>query len=323
MVWKRVRNTFAVAFCMMGLIALWITQPLVTMPSKAVLPSVSEGNLKADVRTLASTYARRDFAHPSILEEVAALLEARFAVAGGRVNSQRYSVDGADYRNVIARFGPEQGAVTIIGAHYDVAEGSGGADDNASGIAALLELARLLGKQPPNVPVDLVAFALEEPPAFRTPDMGSYRHAAAIAQGKDRPNSVLVLEMIGFFTDAAASQRYPSPLLSLIYPDRGDFIAVVGNLSNAGLVRETKAALSLAGVPTRSINAPVWLPGIDFSDHASYWVHGIPAVMVTDTAFYRNPHYHKPTDVPETLDYKRMAQVVQGVFLTIGTSRED
>lgn len=172
----------------------------------------------------------------------------------------------------------------------------------------------LLAASPPEGPVELVAYSPEEPPFFRSPQMGSAVHAASLKTSGRRVRSVLVLEMIGCFEDGARSQSYPLPFLSLFYPTRGNFIAVVGSLGQPRLARRVKAAMRAASpLPVRSINAPRAVPGVDFSDHLSYWREGYPAIMITDTAFYRNPRYHTTGDTPETLDYARMAQVVDGV----------
>lgn len=275
---------------------------------------VSPDQLRRDVEQLALTYGGRHHAHPGVLSRAAAYIEGRFRTSGARIEVDAYEVEGAAYRNVIARFGPAEGRPVVIGAHYDAEEETRGADDNASGVAGLLALADRFRKSPPKVPVELVAYCLEEPPYFRTEHMGSRRHARSLKAAGREPRLVLVLEMIGYFADAPGSQRYPVPGLSAIYPDRGNFIGVVGNYGSMAEVRQVKAAMRQAGtVPVEAIVAPAILPGIDFSDHASYWQEGMPAVMVTDTAFYRNSNYHRPSDLPETLDYVRMAGVVEAV----------
>ena len=222
----------------------------------------------------------------------------------------------------------------VIGAHLDAARTGDvnpatgpnatshtpGADDNASGVAGLLELARLLGQQAPSQPIELVAYTLEEPPQFRSRDMGSYRHAQGLAQRKQAVRLMLSLEMIGYYSDAPGSQRYPLSILEWIYPTQGNFLGLIGQMGDFGAMREAKAQMrgALAAqpsdapvLPIHSLNAPKQVHGVDFSDHLNYWHFGFPALMVTDTSFMRNPHYHQPTDTWDRLDYQRMAQVVR------------
>ncbi|MCI0347790.1 MAG: M28 family peptidase, partial [Acidobacteriales bacterium] len=163
-----------------------------------------------------------------------------------------------------------------------------------------------------------VAYALEEPPHFRSAAMGSVQHARWLKEQKINVRAMLSLEMIGYFSDAEGSQRFPAPGMSLIYGKRGDFIVVAGRFTDVRLVRRVKRAMTSANdLPVHSINAMASVPGIDFSDHLSYWQQGFPAAMITDTAFYRNPHYHTAADLAETLDYRRMAQVVQQVYAAV------
>jgi Zn-dependent M28 family amino/carboxypeptidase len=193
-----------------------------------------------------------------------------------------------------------------------------GADDNASGVAGLLELAPLLSNSEFPIQVELVAYTLEEPPFFRSEAMGSAVHAASLKRQGVVVRAMFSLEMIGYFSDEPSSQKFPNPLLKLFYPSRGNFIAVVGNFGQIGLVRKVKRAMRATTLlPVHSITAPGWLPGIDFSDHLNYWQQGYPAVMITDTSFYRNEHYHTAEDTLEKLDYNRMAKVVQSMHATI------
>ncbi|BDU73574.1 hypothetical protein METEAL_27480 [Mesoterricola silvestris] len=263
---------------------------------------------------LAETLAPRDSGHPENLDRVAAYVEARFRETGAKVTTQPYTVEGRIYRNVIAHFGPEEGPLIVVGAHYDTYGATPGADDNGSGVAGLLELAGLLAMESQHHPIDLVAYTLEEPPFFRTEHMGSAHHAKGLKDAGRRVKAMVALEMIGTFSDAPQSQGYPIGLLKLFYPSQGNFIAVVGNLGGFGLTRLVKGAMrSATPLPVRSMNAPKTLPGIDFSDHRNYWKEGFPAVMVTDTAFNRNHAYHEAGDTPGRLDYRRMALVVKGV----------
>jgi len=225
-----------------------------------------------------------------------------------------YYVGTASYTNVIASFGPETGDRIIVGAHYDTVRGTPGADDNASGVAGLLELSRALSSGIPQTRIDLVAYVLEELPFFRTEQMGSYVHAKSLRDANVRVRAMICLEMIGYYTDLPNSQEYPLSGMATIYGNRGDFIALVGNMGQRALVRSVKRAMLAGGdLPIVSANAPRSIPGIDYSDHRNYWAFGYPAVMLTDTAFYRNPNYHATGDTPDTLDYHRMAKLVDQI----------
>jgi len=303
-------------------IAQPVARPAAQTPSLSVDPAV----LEAHVRMLANTLHPRCPDHPANLEAAARYIERHFAAAGGRTRVQRFPVDGLAYENIIAEFGPKDGPALIVGAHYDSeAEPrrkppryTPGADDNASGVAALLALADLLGKHPPAKRVQLVAYCLEEPPFFATDKMGSAAHAALLDRDRVPIIGMIALEMVGYFADAPGSQTYPTAVMGLLYPDKGNFIAVVGRLQDAPLTRTVETAMRGASdLSVCSINAPSLVPGIDYSDHRNYWPYGHEAVMVTDTAFYRNPHYHENEDTPDTLDYQRMAKVVRGVFAAV------
>jgi Zn-dependent M28 family amino/carboxypeptidase len=310
-----------------------VTQPFVA-PIVSQSPPVDASRLAAHVKYLSLDLFPRSYDRIDNTERAAQYISNEFMAAGAEVSTQEIIVRGVKYKNIIARFGPQDGALIVVGAHYDshgnAAAGAlhpngftaethtPGADDNASGVAGLIELAGMLGRQPPQRAVELVAYALEEPPHFRTQDMGSVRHARALAVAKRDVRLMLSLEMIGFFSDAPDSQRFPIPMMKHAYSDRGDFIALVGEFDDFATMRRAKALMSGASqLPVRSINAPSALEGIDFSDHRSYWAEGYPALMVTDTAFFRNARYHQADDLPETLDYRRMALVVQSVFALV------
>lgn len=290
---------------------------LPTMRSPRLPPAVDPARLEAHVRALAVDFIPRDDEHPENLDQAAAYIRREMEQAGGRAEDQPFEARGKTYRNVIAKFGPDARERIVVGAHYDAAGPYPGADDNASGVAGLIELAFLLGKGGPlPVQVELVAYTLEEPPYFASLAMGSATHAASLKKQGVKVRAMIALEMIGYFTDEPDSQELPAPFLKLFYPSTGNFIAVVGKLSQGRLVRKIKNAMKRAAapLPVESINAPESLPGVDFSDHRNYWAVGYPAVMITDTAFFRNPNYHMPSDKPETLDYRNMARVVEGVY---------
>ena len=276
------------------------------------------GRLRAHVEFLAASQPARAFHNIDALNAAADYVEAQFRQAGCQPRRQTFDVGGIDYHNIVCSMGPRDGPRVVIGGHYDVAgDHNPGADDNASAVAGVLELARLINAAKPDLThrLDLIAFTLEEPPNFKTPNMGSYYHAHDLAYRKTDVNLMISVEMIGYFADKPGSQSYPLGLLSWFYPDRGDFIGVVGQSFDRSRVARVKTLMQAGGdLPVHSINAPALVPGVDFSDHWSFWQNGLPAVMVTDTAFLRNPNYHLPTDTPDTLDYHRMAKVVDGLY---------
>lgn len=300
------------AFC------FWMTQPLLSSPTPNADRTVDPSRLETHVRKLSVELAPRDESHIENLDRVADYIKSEFSQTGASVSEQPYRIQGNFYRNVIALFGPESEERIIVGAHYDTAGPLPGADDNASGVAGLIELARLLGRQQPPLRVELVAFTLEEPPYFRTTGMGSSIHAQSLRKQNIRVRAMFSLEMIGYFSDASNSQHFPVPILRAFYPSTGNFIGVVGRLSEWLLVRRTKATMRNASpLPVYSINAPSFVPGVDFSDQLNYWHADYSAVMITDTAFYRNPNYHTAHDTEEKLDYNRMAMVVEGVYAAV------
>lgn len=292
-----------------------LAQPTLARPGSAGPSDGMPARLEAHVRMLAETLLPRDHTHPENLDRVADYIRGQFSATGAAVTEQVYTLGGKTYRNVIAHFGPAGGKVLVVGAHYDACGELPGADDNASGVAGLLELSRLLAQGGSLQGIDLVAYTLEEPPYFGTNGMGSAHHASFLKQAGRQVKAMISLEMIGYFSAAPQSQSYPIALLGLFYPSKGNFITVVGNFGNFGLTRKVKKAMASAtDLPVRSLNAPRAVPGIDYSDHHPYWDQGFPAVMVTDTAFNRNHAYHTAQDLPERLDYRRMAAVVRGVY---------
>ena len=290
-----------------------VIQPVKVIASQP--PQVDPKRLEAHVKHLTVDLYPRSYDQLHNIDLAAQYIFNELEAAGGSVTVQDVSAPEAPYKNIVARFGPPSGPVVVIGAHYDTHGDTPGADDNASGIAGLLELARLLGRTTQARPIELVAYALEEPPYFRTEHMGSAWHARSLRAANQEVAFMLSLEMIGFFSDEPGSQNYPVPAMSLLYSDRGDFIALIGKLSDFGPMRRIKALMTGAtNLPVYSLNAPPRLQGVDYSDHLNYWHEGFPAFMVTDTAFFRNKNYHLASDTYETLDYGRMAKVVQAVY---------
>ncbi|MCB1232485.1 MAG: M28 family peptidase [Verrucomicrobiae bacterium] len=325
---KQRLRAWAIALLVFLVIPLFVVWLIVCQPSlKRNSPSnarVDPAHLEATVRRLSIDRVPRDFAHRDNLARIADEIEAAFAESGARPRRHTYRHTGLyQFHNISGFFGPEDETLprVIVGAHYDTYDEFPGADDNASGVAGILELATLLGKLEPSrfvLPVELVCWPLEEPPYFRSDGMGSAVHAASLRENGVPVRLMVCLEMIGYFSDTFGSQSYPMPLLHLYYPERGNFVAVAGDLHNRESIALAKAAMKGATpMPVCSIAAPRNLPGIDFSDHLNFWDQGYPAIMITDTAFYRNDRYHTERDTPDTLDYERMAQVVVGVYEVI------
>ncbi|TAK81683.1 MAG: M20/M25/M40 family metallo-hydrolase [Betaproteobacteria bacterium] len=228
---------------------------------------------------------------------------------GPNAASHYFESGGRKMRNI--ELACPQTSHVVVGAHYDTVPGSPGADDNASGVAALIELVRLLGKE--GLPIRFVAFANEEVAHLRTPDMGSWSWAERAKERGEDVRAMLSLEMLGYYDDALGSQHYPAPL-RLFYPDRANFIAFVGDLGARRLVRKAIASFRRnAAFPSEGLAAPSFIPGVTWSDHWPFRQHGFPAIMVTDTSFYRYAHYHLPSDTAEKLDYERLARVTLGL----------
>ena len=288
----------------------------------AVEGSADPARLERDVRALTGLGGFRCFERPEDLDRAAEWAKNSLLAGGLPVEEQSFGVGDRSFRYFVAHYGEAKGPVLVVGAHYDVCGEQPGADDNASGVAGLIEVARLLARHRPDVRhrIELALWPLEEPPNFRTPGMGSAIHANSLALSGADVRGMISLEMIGYFSDEPGSQSFPAPGMSLLYTCRGDGIVVVGISSSWWFTRRVKKRMAGAtDLPVRSMNAPAFVPGVDFSDHLNFWGQGWKAVMITDTAFHRNPNYHEPTDTPETLDYARMAQVVTGVYAAITT----
>jgi hypothetical protein len=293
-----------------------IIPPSIAAAAEANKMRVSTDNLYRHVEFLTSIAGYRHYANMSGLLRCVDYIRGEFDIANGRIDLQDFKVDGKTYQNIICSLGPADGPRIIVGAHYDVCGPQPGADDNASAVAGLLEIARLMGTSADKLTyrLDLVAYCLEEPPFFGTSQMGSYAHAQSLRKQKAVVKEMLCLEMIGFFSEHENSQSFPMPFMRWFYPTRANFIAVVSNLRNWRLVRQVQRDMQMgADIEVCKLSAPSIVPGVGLSDHSSYWKFGFPAVMITDTAFYRNPNYHQSSDTIETLDFNKMSQVVQAV----------
>jgi len=271
--------------------------------------------LKAHVRAVASE--EHNVGHPEALERSARYIETALTALGYAVDHDEFETQGVKVRNIeVSRAGPGPSErLIVIGAHYDSKEGAVGANDNGSGVAALLELARFLKtvQVAEGAEVQLVFYVNEELPWSRTEHMGSHVHAKSLARDGREVAAMLSLETIGCYSDVPGSQRYPFPL-NLFYPSTGDFIAFVANLRSRSLLHRVIGSFrNRVAFPAEGTAAPESLADIGRSDHWSYWRHGWPALMVTDTAPFRYAHYHTLQDTPDKLDYDRLARVVQGL----------
>ncbi|MEW8627470.1 MAG: M28 family peptidase [Candidatus Thiodiazotropha sp.] len=271
--------------------------------------------LKEHVEILGGSIGERNVWHYDELEAAANYIRDRFLQYGYTPEIQLFNSGGKMVRNIAVELPGEEfpEEIVVIGAHYDSVLGSPGANDNGTGVAAVLELARLFKDRNLNRTVRFVAFANEEPPFFYSNEMGSQIYAARSRQREERIVAMLSLETIGYYSDVPGSQRYPLPF-SLFYPDIGNFIGFVGNLSSRKLVRRSIDTFRrTTPFPSEGVAAPGWITGIGWSDHQSFWQADYDAIMVTDTALFRYAHYHTSTDTPDKIDYTRTARVVNGL----------
>jgi hypothetical protein len=304
-------------FLIIWLFTVRMPGPAFTGPLPPLTPNQERlrGSLERHVRTLAQDIGVRSDETYANVQRAAAYIERTLTGLGYQVVSHEYSAYGRSYRNLEATLPganrPQE--VIVIGAHYDSAEDAPGADDNASGVAGVLELARVFAGTRQSRTVRFVFFPNEEPPSFPTANMGSRHYATAARARNDQIVGMLSIESIGYYDTEKGSQRYPFPL-NLAYPDVGDFIGFVSNLKSRSLLhRAISAFRTHAALPTQGAAAPSWVPGVWWSDHWSFWRERYLAIMITDTAPYRNPFYHTPQDTADKLDYDRMSRVVDGL----------
>lgn len=298
---------------------LWFMVKVPGASHAGVLPALSaeEIRLAADLRRHVEAIASREHNvfHPRELEAAANYVEAALAGFGYRVEAQHFAAATGEVRNieVEVKGAAQAGEIVLVGAHYDSVAGAPGANDNGSGVAAVLELARLLKDVRPARTLRFVLFVNEEPPFFQTDAMGSRVYVRRARERGERFAAMFSIETIGYYSDRPGSQRYPFPL-GLFYPTTGSFIAFVSNFASRPLLHEAIAAFRRrAAFPSEGVAAPAFIPGVDWSDHWSFWKEGWPAVMISDTALYRYPHYHAPGDTPDKVDYERLARVTVGL----------
>ena len=279
----------------------------------------SEANLVATVKHLSETIGKRSYRDVSALNQAAEYIDAAFRSYGCSVTKQAFQYQGKTYYNVVGEVkgaDPDKKEILIIGAHYDTAVSTPGADDNASGIAGMLELARLTALHPGRRTIRFAAFSLEEPPVFGTEEMGSYFYAKQVKEEGVPVHGMITLEMIGYFCEEKGCQEYPAGV-AWLFPDKGNFISFVGNVSSRSLVKRVKNYARTTALPVETLSTFSAVTGVDFSDHRNFWKFGFKAFMITDTSFYRNRNYHQPGDTWEKLDYKRMEQLIAGLYEAI------
>lgn len=285
--------------------------------SATTVTKVNTDNLIKHVTFLTTTEGYRTYDNLKALNASAAYIKDQFEEYGLKTEEQPFEIDGRQYKNIITTVGDPTKPIVVIGAHYDVYGPQDGADDNASGVAGLLELARVLAPQADslNNHIILVGYTLEERPYFLTNKMGSAIHADSLNTAGKKIKFMVSLEMIGFFSDKENSQRYPAPILAKIFPSTGNYIALVGNIkANKYLRGLKKSYLTTTELPAEVLSAPKNLKiGLDRSDHRNYWKHNYNGIMITDTAEGRNPYYHSEKDTMDILDFDRMNLVIQGL----------
>jgi len=283
------------------------------LPSLSSAEAALKEALRRDVLALADGIGERHLGRPAALERSAALIESRLTAAGLAVAVETFSVGGKRCRNLVADLGPPAPRL-LVGAHYDTVPGSPGADDNATGVAALLALADHFGGQEAPPPLRLAAFVNEEPPYFQSEAMGSRVHARSCKEAGVPLTGAVALDGLGYYSDRPGSQGYPLPDAEPL-TDVGEFLGFVANEASAGLLEDLLVAFrGQTSLPAQGAILPEWAPGTGWSDHWAFWQEGWPGVMVTDTLPYRHPGYHGPGDTIEQLDFDRLARAGSGLI---------
>jgi len=292
-----------------------------SLPPLTAEESELHDHLAADVSDLSVTIGDRSFLRPRSLRAAADYLSGRLREQGYTVTLSPYSADGLPVNNLEATQPGTDAALgqVIVAAHYDSVAGTVGANDNGSGVAGVLEIARLLRQTKFRRTIRFVFFVNEEPPYFQTEKMGSRVYAHQLRHDRVPVSAMISLETIGFYSDRVNTQKYP-PILNLFYPNKGNFIAFVGNTASGKLVRDAILRFrESTEFPSEGIAAPGNWQGIGWSDQWSFWEEGYPGIMVTDTAPFRYPHYHTPDDTIDKIDFDRMARVVGGMSKVVET----
>jgi Zn-dependent M28 family amino/carboxypeptidase len=314
----------AILFAILVISALWVWLTMLWMPGHSytgALPALSpteivlQSALQKDVQKLAVDIGLRNAGAYQKLDAAKTFLEAALTASGYPVQQQEYKIDGKSYANLaVQRLGTEKpNEVILIGGHYDSAFTSPGANDNGTGAAATLELAKRFANRSTRRTVRFVEFTNEEPPFFQTENMGSLVYAQHIDPRQEKIVAMLSLETMGYFSDVAGSQKYPFPI-GLLYPTQGNFIGLIGNLKSGDLVRRAIGSFRRhTQFPSQGVVLPSWVPGVGWSDQWAFWQQGYPGIMVTDTAPYRYPHYHTADDTIDKINFDHLARVVSGL----------
>lgn len=270
--------------------------------------------LAAHVQKLAGEIGERNELHYAQLNAAVDYIEQSFSTAGFQPKRDSYDLRGRTYHNIETEIRGAHREIVLIGAHYDSVLGSPGANDNGSGVAAILALARRFANKPSHCTLRFVAFVNEEPPYFQSTQMGSFVYASRCKARGDQIRAMISVETVGYFSDIAGSQSYPLPGLGGLYPKTGNFIGFVGNVRSRVLLRRAIAQFrQYAKIPSEGAALPSAIPGVAWSDQWSFWKQGYPGIMITDTALFRYPDYHAATDTPDKLDYDSMTRVVEGL----------
>lgn len=271
-----------------------------------------------DLFNIVSTSGYRNFKNTPALNQTAKYIHDELQKVCDTVYNQHFTVDSTGYKNVIGIFGAQNKKILVIGAHYDVCGNQQGTDDNASGVAAVITLARKLKNQKLNFQIQFVAYTLEEPPYFRTKNMGSYVHANSLKQQLAEVMGMICFDMIGYYSDARSSQQFPLKLMKIFYGNKGNFITINQQFGNGPFGRKVNRYIKQnACMKTKSLKSPAKVKGVDFSDHLNYIKMGYPAVFITNTAFYRNKNYHQPSDTLGTLNLLKICFVIEEVHAAI------
>ena len=322
MVLRRIAfSAFRIAIAVAAMLAL-LWSFAVRMPGKNVSKAaplspdeiVLREELRADVQKLAGDIGERNMWRYPQLNAAADFIEESFSRAGMHPRRDSYDMHSQSCHNIEAEIPGARPEILLIGAHYDSVFGSPGANDNGTGVAATLALARRFAAKSTKYTLRFVAFVNEEPPYFLSDQMGSFIYASRCKARGDRIDAMISLETIGYFSDAPNSQTYPSPGLAIFYPKIGNFIGFVSNVQSRALLRRVIALFRKhAKIPSEGAALPSFIPGVSWSDQRSFWRHGYPGIMITDTAPFRYPYYHSSNDTPDKLDYDRFTLVVSGM----------